>query len=73
MQSNANAQLTDSQIQQLAEIVVSVYGSDLAEAALAEAIALLLEDISGFELASVSIVHATLNAIRSKYYECCNE
>lgn len=72
MQSNTDAQLTDDQIQQLAELVVEDHGTGLAEAKLEEVVALLLENVAGYELASASIVNDTLNAIRSKYYECCN-
>ena len=72
MQSNADTQLTDTQIQRLAELVLEDHGRDLGEADLDEVIALLLEDVAGYELASAAVVNDTLNAIRSKYYECCN-
>ena len=73
MQSNADTQLTDTQIQRLVAILFEEHGLDIEEADLDEVIALLLEDVAGYEIASASVVHDTLNAIRSKYYECCNE
>lgn len=72
MQSKVDIQLTEPQVQQLAIILFEEHGDDLREADLDEVIALLLEDVAGYEVASAAVVTDTLNAIRSKYYECCN-
>ena len=63
--------LTDTQINQLAEIVYDEYADTLNRNSSTEHIALLLEDVAGLERLCESSLQTTINAIRSKYYECC--
>ena len=72
MQSNQDALLTPAQIDRLASFVLETHGCDMPEVSLNEAIALVLEDVAGFEVASDSIVEDYINMIRRTYYELGN-
>jgi len=64
--------LTHEQIQHLAEILVEECGPCLSSDELSEQIALLLEDIAGFESAPDSAVHQLITDIGRHYYGTCN-
>lgn len=61
--------LTQQQIQQIARYLIEDHGSSLSDMQLAEEIALALEDIAGFELASDHAIQSTIQQIRSTYHD----
>ena len=61
--------LTTDQIQDLAVIVLEECGSCLSDDELTDEIALLLEDIAGFETASDKVVRQVINQARSHYHD----
>ena len=61
--------LTPDQIQDLAVIVLEECGSCLSDDELTDEIALLLEDIAGFETASDELVSDVINQSRSHYHD----
>jgi hypothetical protein len=61
-------ELTDEQIQMLADIVHEQFGSCLNEDELTDHILLLLEDVAGFETAPDRLVRQILNDVR-RYYD----
>ena len=67
------SQLTSDQIEELASIVLEECGSCLSDDELTEEIALLLEDIAGFETASDRSVRYVINQARSHYHAICKK
>ena len=67
------ALLTQDQIQDLAVIVLEECGSCLSDDELTDEIALLLEDIAGFETASKKLVRQMINQARSHYHDICKQ
>jgi hypothetical protein len=67
------ALLTKRQIRNLADIVLEEFGSRLTGSELADRIALLLEDISGFELASDREIRHVINQTRRTYNEIAHQ
>jgi len=65
--------LTADQIQDLASIVLEECGSCLSDDELTEEIALLLEDIVGFETASDQLIRQVINLARSHYHDICKQ
>ena len=65
--------LTTDQIQDLAVIVLEECGSCLSDDELTDEIALLLEDIAGFETASNGMVRQVINQARSHYHDICSQ
>ena len=63
------ALLTQDRIQDLAVIVLEECGSCLSDNELTDEIALLLEDIAGFEMASDQVVRQVINQARSHYHD----
>jgi class 3 adenylate cyclase len=61
--------LTTAQIQDLASIVLEECGSCQSDDELTDEIALLLEDIAGFETASDEVVRQMINEARSHYHD----
>ena len=61
--------LTQDQIQDLAVIVLEECGSCLSDDELTDEIALLLEDIAGFETDSDQVVRQVINQARSHYHD----
>jgi hypothetical protein len=61
--------LTTIQTKDLAMIVLEECGSCLSDDELTEEIAMLLEDISGFETASDRAVRQVINQVRSRYHD----
>jgi len=61
--------LTTAQIQDLASIVLEECGSCPSDDELTDEIALLLEDIAGFETASNEVVRQKTNEARSHYHD----
>ncbi len=65
--------LTTDQIQDLASIVLEECGSCLSYDELTDEIALLLEDIAGFETASDDAVRQVINQASSYYHAIRNQ
>jgi len=65
--------LTRNQIHDLAVIVLEERGSCLSDDELTDEIALLLEDISGFETVSDESVREVVNQARSHYHAICKQ
>ena len=65
--------LTTDQIQDLAGMVLEERGSCLRDDELTDEIALLLEDIAGFETASDQVVRLVINQARSYYHAICKQ
>ena len=61
--------LTTDQIQDLAVIVLEECGPCLSDDELTDEIALLLEDIAGFETASDQVARQVINQVRSHYHD----
>jgi hypothetical protein len=68
-----NINLTNRQIYQLAMAVFEENGSCLTTDELDEHIALLLEDVAGFEMASAKTVRRVMTEIRNHYHVTSNE
>ena len=68
-----NTDLTKQQIRDLAIIVFEESGSFLTSDELDEQIALLLEDVAGFEVASAKAVRRMINQIRNHYHVASSE
>ena len=68
-----NTNLTEQQIHDLANIVYEENGSCLTSDELKEQIALLLEDVAGFEVASEKAVRRVINQIRNHYHVTSSE
>ena len=64
--------LTNQQITDLASFLLDESGPHLDDDQLVDQIGQLLEDVSGFETASETVVSQYINEIRSAYYECCH-
>ena len=60
--------LNDVQLHELAIIILDVYGSGLPKDELEESIALVLEDIPGFELATTQTIQRVISQVR-RYYD----
>ena len=65
--------LTTNQIQGLAVMVLEECGSCLSDDELVDEIALLLEDIAGFETASDDVIRQVINEVRSYYHDICKQ
>ena len=65
--------LTEQQIYDLAIIVFEENGACLSSDELDEQIALLLEDVAGFEMASAKAVRRVINQIRNHYHVTSSE
>lgn len=65
--------LTNEQLSTLAEIVIETSGPCLTKDELTEQIALLLEDVAGFETAPDSEVHQVITEIRRRYYDTADQ
>jgi hypothetical protein len=61
--------LTTNQIRDLTVIVLEECGPCLCDDELTEQIALLLENIAGFEVASEQVVRQVINEVRSYYHD----
>lgn len=61
--------LTDKQLHELAVIVLDSHGPCLPESELTEQIGLLLEDISGLELASDEVIDQIIHQVKSYYHD----
>ena len=68
-----NTDLTNQQIYDLAMIVFEENGACLTSDELDEQIALLLEDVAGFEVASAKAVRRVINQIRNHYHVASSE
>lgn len=60
--------LNDDQLHGLAITVLDLYGVGLPMEELEESIALVLEDVPGFELASTQTIQYVINQVR-RYYD----
>jgi hypothetical protein len=60
--------LTTNQIRDLAVIVLGEWGPCLNDDELTEQVAMLLEDISGFETTPEQVVRRVINQVRSHYH-----
>ena len=67
------ALLTQDQIQDLAVIALEERGSCLSDDELTDEIALLREDVAGFETASDKLVRQVINRARSHYHDICEQ
>ncbi len=67
-----NTNLTEQQIEDLAMIVFEENGACLTSDELDEQIALLLEDVAGFETASDKAVRRVITQIRNHYHVTSN-
>jgi len=65
--------LTTVQIEDLASIVLEECGSCLSDDELTDEIALLLEDIAGFETVPEDAVRDVINQARSHYHDICKQ
>ena len=65
--------LTTNQIHDLAVIVLEECGPCLCDDELTEQIALLLEDIAGFEMASEQVVRQVINEVRRHYHDTSSQ
>jgi len=65
--------LTTDQIQDLSMIVLEECGSCLNDDEMTDEIALLLEDIAGFETAPDDAVRQVINQARSHYHAICKQ
>lgn len=66
--SRNHEKLTNDQLHELAIIILDVYGSGLPKCELEESIALVLEDVPGFELASTQTIQRVISQVR-RYYD----
>lgn len=64
--------LMTNQIHDLAVIVLEECGPCLNDDELIEQVAMLLEDIAGFETASERVVRRVINQVRSHYHVASN-
>lgn len=60
--------LTEQQIDLLVLILMEECGCDLHDDQLAEHVAMLLEDVAGFEVVSDDVLTQTIDQIRSAYH-----
>ncbi len=58
----------DEQVQQLVDVIIDEFGTQLVECDLVESILLVLENVPGFELTTEQPILSVINLIRSKYY-----
>ena len=65
--------LTEQQIEDLAMIVFEESGACLTGDELDERIALILEDVAGFEVASAKAVRRVITQIRNHYHVASSE
>ena len=65
--------LTTNQIHDLTVIVLEQCGPCLCDDELTEQIALLLEDIAGFEMASEQVVRQVINEVRRHYHDASSQ
>jgi hypothetical protein len=60
--------LTEDQLHQLAIVVIDMYGAGLPRDELEESIALVLENVPGYELASTRTIRRVVDQV-SRYYD----
>lgn len=65
--------LTDNQLQRLAQYLIDDFGLDLTDQKLTDCVLLLFEDIAGFETADARLTQSTVNQIRKRYYDLNNK
>ena len=63
------SELTDNQINNIVSVIINEHGTLLSRDEVTEIIALILENISGFEVVNQCDFIKTINDIRSLYYE----
>ena len=61
--------LTENQLTDIVDMIVDDYGSRLTGGEVSEVIGLILENISGFEMADSQALTQTINEIRRLYDE----
>lgn len=61
--------LTTEQKQQLVEIVIEEFGTEMSHAEFTDALLGLLEDVPGFETAKQSTINKLVSQLGSKYHE----
>ena len=64
---------TNEQVQHLAQYILDDYGSDLTGHRLTDCALLVMEDITGFEMADDEAMKLILNQIREQYYDLINK
>ncbi len=67
-ENHSQAFLSDDQLQELTIIIVDQYGNGLPKNELEESIALVLEDVPGFELVSTQTIQQVIEQVR-RYYD----
>ena len=61
--------LTENQLTDIVDMIVDDYGSRLTGGEVSEIAGLILENISGFEMADSQALTQTINEIRKRYNE----
>ncbi len=61
-------QLTEHQVDLLVDILIEECGFGLSDDQIADQVAMLLEDVPGFEVVSDDALSQTINRVRSAYH-----